>query len=155
MRYFSSKGYLLILISIFSFFAKTYANQSNPAGQKSYGNIILKDSVPSKTTDSSSVDTEADYPGGDQGWFKYLSKHLRYPDEAVNNEIQGNVDVKFFVDKDGNISDIKAINGPKELRAESVKVVSGSGKWIPAKKKGQNVDSYKVKTVKYRLEVSK
>ncbi|PWT72168.1 MAG: hypothetical protein C5B59_16530 [Bacteroidetes bacterium] len=162
MRYFISQNRFLILIffSVCSFAPRLKETQTTISTQEGTTRFVINDSLPKDVHDSSSqmavpADADADYPGGEQGWTKYLSQHLHYPDEAVNNEIQGNVDVKFFIDKDGNISNIKAISGPNALRGESVRVVQESGKWIPARKNGQNVDSYKLKTMKFRIEVGK
>src|ERR1700712_2307920 len=58
------------------------------------------------------VEIESTYPGGMAAWQRYLQKNLRYPDEAVNNEIQGAVVVKFIVDKEGGVSDVEAVSGP-------------------------------------------
>ena len=92
-----------------------------------------------KVSDSSGpykkVEVQANYPGDSEGWKAYLSKNLKYPDEAVNNEIQGEVIVQFVVNIDGSLTDVHAISGPSRLRAESVRVVKESGHWIPAKDK--------------------
>src|SRR5882757_9454065 len=45
------------------------------------------------------VEIESEYPGGAAAWLRYLNKNFRYPDDAVNNEVQGTVIVQFIVDK--------------------------------------------------------
>jgi len=99
------------------------------------------------------VEVQADFPGGSEGWKAYLTKNLKYPEEAVNNEIQGEVIVEFVVNTDGSLSDVHAISGPSRLRAESVRVVKESGHWVPAKDKGAIVASYKKQPINYKLEV--
>src|SRR6195952_3962137 len=89
------------------------------------------------------VEIESSYPGGAAAWQTYLIKTLRYPQEAQDNEIQGPVVVQFIVDKGGNVSDVEAVSGPKELRAEAVRVIKSSGKWTPAVQNGRQVKSYK------------
>jgi len=96
---------------------------------------------------------QANYPGDSEGWKAYLSKNLKYPDEAVNNEIQGEVIVQFVVNIDGSLTDVHAISGPSRLRTESVRVVKESGHWIPAKDKGMTVASIKKQPIDYKLEV--
>jgi protein TonB len=98
------------------------------------------------------VEIESTYPGGMEAWARYLNKSLHYPDEAVNNEIQGDVVVQFIVDKEGNVSDVEAVAGPNELRDEAVRVIKKSGKWVPAVQNGRQVKSYKKQPVKFRLE---
>ncbi|HEV3251109.1 MAG TPA: TonB family protein [Puia sp.] len=98
------------------------------------------------------VEIESDYPGGPAAWARYLNKNLHYPDEAVNNEIQGDVVVQFIVDKEGLVSEVEAVSGPNELRDEAVRVIKKSGKWTPAVQNGRQVKSYKKQPIKFRLE---
>ena len=98
------------------------------------------------------VEIESDYPGGTAAWMRYLQKNLVYPDEAQNNEVQGQVIVKFIVDKEGKVSDVEAISGPNELREEAMRVIRKSGSWIPAVQNGRKVKSYKSQPINFRLE---
>ncbi|HTI11428.1 MAG TPA: TonB family protein [Puia sp.] len=100
------------------------------------------------------VEIESEYPGGTAAWQRYLNKNFRYPDEAVNNEIQGTVVVQFIVDKEGNVSDVQAISGPTDggLRDEAVRVIKKSGKWTPAVQNGRQVKSYKKQPIVFKLE---
>jgi periplasmic protein TonB len=100
------------------------------------------------------VEIESDFPGGTAAWLRYLNKNLRYPDDAVNNEIQGTVVVQFIVDKEGNVSDVNPISGPENggLREEAVRVIKKSGKWTPAVQNGRQVKSYKKQPIVFRLE---
>ena len=100
------------------------------------------------------VEIESEYPGGPSAWLRYLNKNFRYPDDAVNNEIQGTVVVQFIVDKEGNVSDVQAISGPENggLREEAVRVIKKSGKWTPAVQNGRQVKSYKKQPIVFKLE---
>lgn len=98
------------------------------------------------------VEIESEYPGGASAWQRYLNKNLRYPQDAIDNEIQGTVVVQFIVDKGGNVSDVEAISGPKELREEAVRVIKKSGSWTPAVQNGRQVKSYKKQPIVFRLE---
>ena len=66
------------------------------------------------------VEIESEYPGGIAAWYRYLQKNLVYPDEAVSAEVQGQVVVRFIVDKEGDVSDVEAVSGPNELREAAV-----------------------------------
>ena len=98
------------------------------------------------------VEIESEYPGGASAWQRYLNKNLRYPQDAIDNEIQGTVIVQFIVDKAGTVSDVEAISGPNELRAEAVRVIKKSGTWTPAVQNGRQVKSYKKQPITFRLE---
>jgi protein TonB len=99
------------------------------------------------------VEIESEYPGGPAAWLRYLNKNFHYPDEALTNEIQGVVMVQFIVDKDGIVSDVRAISGPEEggLREEAMRVIRKSGMWIPAIQNGRKVKSYKRQPVVFKI----
>jgi protein TonB len=118
------------------------------------GNVIL---APQKEEEDwnkvfTKVEIESEYPGGAAAWQRYLNRNLRYPQEAIDNEVQGAVVVQFIVDREGNVSDVEAISGPQELRAEAVRVIKKSGKWTPAVQNGRQVKSYKKQPIVFRLE---
>src|SRR3984885_4252096 len=96
------------------------------------------------------VEVESEYPGGPPAWQRYLHKNFNYPEEAVNNDIQGTVVVRFIVDREGNVSDVEAISGPNELRDEAMRVIRKSGKWVPALQNGRQVKSYKSQSVQFK-----
>ncbi len=98
------------------------------------------------------VEIESEYPGGMAAWQRYLNKSLRYPQDAIDNEIQGTVVVQFVVDKEGNVSNVEAISGPNELRDEAIRVIKKSGKWTPAVQNGRQVKSYKKQPIVFRLQ---
>lgn len=106
---------------------------------------------PSEKLDS--VEEESEYPGGSKQWLRYLNKNLKYPDRAVNGNIQGDVRVAFVVDKDGSIlRPFIAHSVEFSLDEESLRIVSQSGKWTPAVQFGKKVKSYKIQPVAFRLQ---
>lgn len=98
------------------------------------------------------VEIESEYPGGPAAWQRFLHKNLRYPQDAVDNGVSGFVMVQFIVDKDGNVSNVEAISGPEELRAEAVRVIKKSGQWTAAVQNGNKVKSYKKQSIGFRLD---
>lgn len=98
------------------------------------------------------VEIESEFPGGMSAWARYLNRNLRYPQDAIDNEVQGTVIVQFIVDKEGNVSDVEAVSGANELRDEAVRVIKKSGKWTPAVQNGRQVKSYKKQPIVFRLE---
>lgn len=100
-----------------------------------------------------SVEIESSFPGGTQAWARFLNKNLRYPDEAMNNGVEGTVMVQFIVDKEGHISDAVAISGPESggLREEAIRVIKKSGQWTPAVQNGRYVKSYKRQPVIFKI----
>jgi hypothetical protein len=98
------------------------------------------------------VQEESSFPGGSDSWMRYLNKNFRYPQQAQEQEIQGPTVVQFIVEKDGSLTDIHPISGADILSKESVRIITGSGKWIPAKQDGKVVRSYKRQPITYKLE---
>ena len=99
------------------------------------------------------VDEESEYPGGAQQWLRYLNKHLKYPDRALNGNIQGDVSVLFIVDLEGNvINPVIARSVEYSLDDESLQIVLQSGKWSPAVMRGKKVKSYKLQPIFFKLQ---
>ncbi len=89
-----------------------------------------------------SVQIQAKFPGGDGEWRKYLERNLNRDLPVENGAPPNNytVVVSFLVDKDGNISEVKAENNPGYGTAdEAVRVIKKGPKWIPAVQNGRNV----------------
>jgi periplasmic protein TonB len=105
-----------------------------------------------KTSQDTVNSRESEYPGGDSAWISYLSHNLRYPDRALNREIQGKVSICFLVDKEGNVKDPfigKSVE--YSLDQESIKLIKNSGKWLPGQKDGKPVATYKIEPVTFKL----
>jgi len=97
------------------------------------------------------VEIESMYPGGLPAWQRFLNRNLKYPQQAFDDGVQGFVTVQFIVDKEGNVSDVEAVSGPQELRAEAVRVIKRSGQWTPAVQNGNKVKSYKKQPIGFRI----
>jgi TonB family protein len=98
------------------------------------------------------VEISPEYPGGAHGWMRFLNKTFRYPDEAVEKEIQGTVVLQFIVEKDGSLSAIEALSGPDVLKAEALRVIKQSEKWRPAMQNGVVVKAYHKQPITFRLQ---
>lgn len=89
-----------------------------------------------------SVQVEAKFPGGQDAWRKFLERNLNNQTPADNGAAPGNytVTVSFLVDKDGNISQVQALNDPGfGCGAEAVRVIKKGPQWRPAVQNGRNV----------------
>jgi periplasmic protein TonB len=98
------------------------------------------------------VEIESSYPGGMDAWKRFLIQHFHTPEQAISKGIQGTVIVEFVVDLEGNLGNVQAISGPEELKAEAVKVIRESGRWIPAIQNGRAVKSVKRQPIVVRFE---
>ena len=86
------------------------------------------------------VEVMPQFPGGQIAMLKYLMKNIKYPEQAVKEGIQGRVTVRFIVEKDGSISDVKPVLSVHPLlNKEAVRVVKSMPKWTPGKQNGKPV----------------
>lgn len=86
--------------------------------------------------------SEPQYPGGKEALDNYLSSNLKYPQSAIDNGIEGVVDVAFIVKTDGSIGSIKIVRMvDPDLESEAIRLVKGMPAWIPADKNGQPIDA--------------
>ncbi|RZK55701.1 MAG: energy transducer TonB, partial [Pedobacter sp.] len=89
------------------------------------------------------VDIPAEFPGGINKARQFIANNVQYPDEAVEEGINGTVRVKFTIEIDGSISNIQIVQklgyGCDE---EVIRVLKRMPRWTPAKLKGKYVRSY-------------
>lgn len=85
--------------------------------------------------------------------FEYLSKSIRYPEEAEVKGIQGRVIVTFVVEPDGSISNVKVSKSVNPLlNKEAVRVVESMPHWIPGKQNGNVVRVKYTAPVTFKLQ---
>jgi len=73
------------------------------------------------------------FTDGIDEFYRYIKYHLQYPDAAKKRNAAGVVVVEFYVEIDGRVTNVKALQGVvKSLDDEAVRVVSESPLWIPA-----------------------
>lgn len=102
--------------------------------------IPAKRISPDSARNYSNVITQARYPDGPEGFYKYISQNVKYPESAVKAHIQGKVFVAFLVQEDGSLNNVKVVRGlTPEIDSEAVRVIKASPNWIPGKANGRNV----------------
>lgn len=99
------------------------------------------------------LETQPRFPGGIQKFLQYLGKNVKYPAEDRKSNLQGKVIVQFVIEKNGNLTDIKAIRSPSNaMSEEAVRVVSSSPKWIPGMQGGSFVRSQFTVPITFTLD---
>ncbi|WP_259069579.1 TonB family protein [Mucilaginibacter sp. X4EP1] len=72
------------------------------------------------------------FPGGQEGFGKFIGSNIKYPAKAKENNVQGKVTVSFIVERDGSPSEIKVVKGiGSGCDEEAVRVMKLSPKWEP------------------------
>ena len=118
-----------------------------------YGNSKSTPLTPDRGEVFTAVERPAQFPGGDAKRTQWLSSHVRYPEMAQQNGVQGRVIVKFIVEKDGKISSPSIVKGVDEdLDREAMRVVMAMPKWQPATNNGKPVNSYFTMPVIFKLQ---
>ncbi len=93
--------------------------------------------------------------GGMTAFYDYVLEKLKYPAQARRMDIEGKVFVEFVIEKDGSITDVKAIKGiGAGCDEEAVRVVSESPKWKPAKQRGKSVRQRMVLPITFKMNRS-
>lgn len=100
------------------------------------------------------VEIEAKFPGGDAKWRQYLERNLNANVPVDNGAPEGTYTctVQFVVDKEGNISDVRAMtsNG-YGMEDEAIKVIKKGPKWEPAVQNGRQVKAYRKQPITFQV----
>lgn len=91
------------------------------------------------------VDYMPEFPGGSMEMMKFIQKNIVYPKNAREKNISGKLFLKYIINADGTISDIKilkGVSGCPECDEEGVRVVKLMPKWKPGMQAGKPVPVY-------------
>ena len=98
------------------------------------------------------VEDQPEPQGGMQAFYEFVGKNMKYPSQARRMGVEGKVFVQFVVDKDGSLSDVKAIKGiGAGCDEEAVRVVKSAPKWKPGKQRGKAVRVRMVLPITFKL----
>ncbi len=100
----------------------------------------IKDDVPFTI-----LDEDPEYPGGYKEMVRFLSSNMQYPELPRISGSQGKANVRFIVEKNGVVQDVKVTRGVPncdECDKEAIRVVKKMPQWKPGKINGQPVRSY-------------
>ena len=92
------------------------------------------------------------FPGGTQSMYSFLNKHIAYPQQARDFEVEGKVYVQFEVDRAGTIKHPKVVRGlGYGCDEEALRIVKLMPKWEPAEHMNQVVPYLYTLPVTFRL----
>ena len=115
-----------------------------PSRELGYDLVAMPEAVPEQAQDPNEpltfVEEMPEFPGGQEALLTYLVKKVEYPKEAMDAKVEGNVYISFIVERDGKISEVKALRGiGGGCDEEAVRVVKSMPKWKPGKQNGKPV----------------
>ena len=98
------------------------------------------------------IDNQPTPENGMKALYEYIGGNLKYPEEAKKAGIQGRVFIEFVVDKDGKLTNIKALKGiGSGCDEEAVRVLQESPKWIPGSVMNMPVRVRMILPISYKL----
>ncbi len=98
----------------------------------------------------------AEPSGGKKAFKQYLEQNLRYPEQALNNKVEGKVTVQFTIQSSGAVSDFRVVKGlGYGCEEEVIRLIQEGPKWQPTKRNHRPVtDKVKVR-MKFSLPKKK
>ncbi len=99
------------------------------------------------------VEDNPEFIGGQAALMKYLAKNIKYPQMARETGISGTVYVRFVVEKDGSVSQVRIARGiGGGCDEEAMRVVKSMPKWKPGRQRGKPVRVNFTLPVKFVLQ---
>ena len=115
------------------------------------GKDIIEDKITKEPEIFTRVEIDAKFDGN---WEKFLLRNLNPQTPVDNDAPAGNyrVVVRFVVDVDGTVSDIKALsNLGYGLEQEAIRVLKKATKWEPAIQNGRKVKAYRQQSITFQV----
>ena len=98
------------------------------------------------------VENQPEFPGGMAAFYKYVGDNMDYPSQARRMGLEGRVYVQFVVDKDGTVTEVKAVKGiGAGCDEEAERVLRQAPKFKPGKQRGRAVKVRMVLPIIFKL----
>ena len=86
------------------------------------------------------VEQMPSFPGGSQKLKEFIEENLRYPKALEETCLQGRVIVRFIVERNGKLSNVKVVKSVHPaLDKEALRIVKLMPRWIPGRQNGITV----------------
>lgn len=101
---------------------------------------------------NAAADSAPSFPGGDKALAEYFASNIKYPAAALDNGIEGVVNVAVSIKSDGSIGSIKIVRMiDPDLEQEAIRVIKNMPAWIPAQKNGAPAEEVVMIPIKFTL----
>ena len=148
-KYYPSLIGNIVLLLFLPFFAEA---------QKEY--ICIDPSEDDEPVYVERVEKKPAYPGGDEELLKDIQENLVYPEDAKKDSIQGYVIVRFVIDKEGHITNLKILKFPLShavidspaFDSAALDVLSHLKTFIPGEQHGKKVNVYYTLPIPFKLD---
>lgn len=137
----------------------------NPAKRRGKGSIIYQvdkdyetryNRIPIQVNNEgiySRAEVRPSFPGGEKALAKFIQDNIVYPENAIEEGVEGRVEVMFAVDENGRVY-TPVVTGDRAgygLDEEATRVVSKMPTWNPGQIKGRNVKSYYTLPITFQI----
>lgn len=95
-----------------------------------------------------------EFEGGMNAMFEFIKSNLKYPKYEKENGIQGNVYVRFVVEKDGSITRpeiLQSVDGSQNFDSEVLRIINAMPTWTPGQNNGAKVRVYMTLPFQFKL----
>lgn len=101
----------------------------------------------------SMLEQPAGFPGGEDEMMRWISEHLTYTPEMVDNNLEGRVVISFLVNEDGKVSETKILTSPHQLLSEAAtQVVMTLPDFIPARMNGTPISQWFTLPINFKVK---
>lgn len=92
------------------------------------------------------------FPGGESALLAYVAQHLKYPEQAKKDRVEGVVLLRFVVLENGRIGKVQIIKSlESHCDAEAKRVVKSLPRFIPGKQQGKAVRVWYTLPIRFQL----
>jgi TonB family protein len=115
-------------------------------------NLFGQSTAKAKTAAVSEPDKMPEYPGGNEAMMKFMAENIKYPKDAIKNNVQGKVFINFIVAENGDVTDAKVKRGiGSGCDEEALRVVKIMPRWISGEKNGKPVSAEMSLPISFKL----
>ncbi|MBD78505.1 MAG: hypothetical protein CL840_06275 [Crocinitomicaceae bacterium] len=124
-----------------SLFAQNQTEKDSMVLEIPLQEVITQDDIDSDDEVFTFVEKMPEFPGGDDGLYKFLGDNIQYPAEAKEQGIEGIVYVTFVIKANGKVTDVEVLRGiGGGCDKEAKRVIKKMPNWTPGTQRGRNVN---------------
>lgn len=102
------------------------------------------------------VEEQPSYKGGMDAFYRYVIGEMKYPLQARNSGTEGTVQVQFVIERNGSISNAKAINSiGSGCDQEAIRVLENAPGFIAGSQRGRTVRTAMTMPITFKLNPEK
>jgi len=138
---------------------KTHATSMNrpPVSAKSVGKAKFTHGRASVTAPRiyTTAEVAPVFPGGQKGLDNYINHTVKYPQQAIDDDVSGTVHVSFVVDEQGHVTKARVMDAAHigdGLDEEALRVVKNMPAWTPGMVKGKKVRTRMELPINFQVE---